>query len=71
MLAFRNAPPDQLRLHACWGNYPAAHHYDGPLVDILSLVYESKDWGAGVGDGQSSSNSGPKNDKRLKNAEVD
>ena len=40
--AIRNLPPDRVRLHVCWGNYPGTHHYDVPLADILPLVYEAK-----------------------------
>ena len=41
-VAIRNLPPDRVRLHACWGNYPGTHHYDVPLRDILPLIYEAK-----------------------------
>jgi 5-methyltetrahydropteroyltriglutamate--homocysteine methyltransferase len=40
--AIRNLPPDRVRLHACWGNYPGTHHYDVPLADILPLIYEAR-----------------------------
>jgi 5-methyltetrahydropteroyltriglutamate--homocysteine methyltransferase len=41
-LAIRHLPPDRVRLHACWGNYPGTHHHDVPLEDILPLIYEAK-----------------------------
>jgi 5-methyltetrahydropteroyltriglutamate--homocysteine methyltransferase len=41
-VAIRNLPPDRVRLHACWGNYPGTHHHDVPLLDILPLIYEAR-----------------------------
>src|SRR5499426_791155 len=32
--ALANVPPDQARLHLCWGNYEGPHHHDIPLGDI-------------------------------------
>ncbi len=40
--AIRNIPPDRVRLHVCWGNTEAPHHYDVALADILPLLYEAK-----------------------------
>ncbi len=40
--ALANIPPDQLRLHLCWGNYEGPHHYDVPLADIIDLVFEAR-----------------------------
>jgi 5-methyltetrahydropteroyltriglutamate--homocysteine methyltransferase len=40
--AIRDIPTDQVRLHACWGNYAGPHHHDVPLADILPLLYEAK-----------------------------
>jgi 5-methyltetrahydropteroyltriglutamate--homocysteine methyltransferase len=36
--ATRNIPTEQFRLHLCWGNYEASHHYDKPLKDIIEPV---------------------------------
>lgn len=36
--ATRDVPADQLRLHLCWGNYEAPHHYDMPLKDVIEPV---------------------------------
>ena len=33
-----NIPPEQLRLHLCWGNYEGPHHCDVPLADIIDIV---------------------------------
>ncbi len=40
--ALGNAPPEQLRLHLCWGNYEGPHHCDVPLEDILDLVFRAR-----------------------------
>jgi 5-methyltetrahydropteroyltriglutamate--homocysteine methyltransferase len=36
--ALRNIPPEQLRMHLCWGNYEGPHHYDVPFADIIDIV---------------------------------
>ncbi len=36
--ALRNIPPEQLRMHLCWGNYEGPHHCDVPLADIIDIV---------------------------------
>jgi 5-methyltetrahydropteroyltriglutamate--homocysteine methyltransferase len=40
--AVRNIPPERLRMHLCWGNYPGPHHCDVPLADIIDLVWTAK-----------------------------
>jgi 5-methyltetrahydropteroyltriglutamate--homocysteine methyltransferase len=35
-------PPEQLRMHVCWGNYEGPHHYDVPLAGIIDLVLEAR-----------------------------
>lgn len=40
--ATRNIPPDQLRMHLCWGNYEGPHHYDVPLADIIDVVFQAR-----------------------------
>jgi 5-methyltetrahydropteroyltriglutamate--homocysteine methyltransferase len=40
--ALRNIPPEQLRLHLCWGNYDGPHHRDVALADIIDLVFMAK-----------------------------
>jgi 5-methyltetrahydropteroyltriglutamate--homocysteine methyltransferase len=37
--ALRNIPPEQLRMHLCWGNYEGPHHCDVPLADIIDIVF--------------------------------
>jgi 5-methyltetrahydropteroyltriglutamate--homocysteine methyltransferase len=40
--AVKNIPPEQLRMHLCWGNYEGPHHYDVPLADIVDIVFSAK-----------------------------
>jgi 5-methyltetrahydropteroyltriglutamate--homocysteine methyltransferase len=40
--ALANVPPDQARVHLCWGNYEGPHHYDVPLVDIIDIVFAAR-----------------------------
>ena len=40
--ALANIPPEQLRIHVCWGNYEGPHHYDVPLADVIDLVFKAK-----------------------------
>jgi 5-methyltetrahydropteroyltriglutamate--homocysteine methyltransferase len=40
--ALANIPPEQLRLHLCWGNYEGPHHYDVPLADLLDIVFAAR-----------------------------
>jgi 5-methyltetrahydropteroyltriglutamate--homocysteine methyltransferase len=40
--ALANVPPEQARMHLCWGNYEGPHHYDVPLADILDLVLAAR-----------------------------
>jgi len=40
--AVRNIPPERLRMHLCWGNYPGPHHCDVPLAEIIDLVWTAK-----------------------------
>jgi 5-methyltetrahydropteroyltriglutamate--homocysteine methyltransferase len=40
--ALANIPPEQLRMHVCWGNYEGPHHHDVPLADILDIVLEAR-----------------------------
>jgi 5-methyltetrahydropteroyltriglutamate--homocysteine methyltransferase len=34
-------PPDQIRLHVCWGNYDGPHHLDVPLDAIIDVLAEA------------------------------
>jgi 5-methyltetrahydropteroyltriglutamate--homocysteine methyltransferase len=37
--ALARVPPEQARVHICWGNYEGPHHFDVPLADIIDLVF--------------------------------
>jgi 5-methyltetrahydropteroyltriglutamate--homocysteine methyltransferase len=43
--ALANVPPDQARVHLCWGNYEGPHHYDVALADILDVVFTARPTG--------------------------
>ena len=40
--ATRDVPPEQLRLHLCWGNYNGPHTEDIPLREIIAPVLKSR-----------------------------
>ena len=40
--ALANVPPEQIRMHVCWGNYEGPHHFDVPLSDIIDLVFAAR-----------------------------
>src|SRR5205807_4443231 len=35
-------PPEQLRMHICWGNYNGPHHRDVPLKDIADIILSAR-----------------------------
>ena len=37
--ALSNIPPEQVRMHLCWGNYEGPHHHDVALADIIDIVF--------------------------------
>jgi 5-methyltetrahydropteroyltriglutamate--homocysteine methyltransferase len=39
--ATKNIPPEQMRLHLCWGNYEGPHHLDVPMKDIVDIVLKT------------------------------
>jgi 5-methyltetrahydropteroyltriglutamate--homocysteine methyltransferase len=39
--ALDGIPPEQVRLHVCWGNYAGPHHKDVPLADIIGEVLKA------------------------------
>ena len=47
-LALANVPPEQSRLHLCWGNYEGPHHYDVALADIIDIVFTARPSGISV-----------------------
>jgi 5-methyltetrahydropteroyltriglutamate--homocysteine methyltransferase len=40
--ATRNIPPEQMRLHLCWGNYEGPHHCDVPFRDVIDIVFAAR-----------------------------
>ena len=40
--ALSNIPPEQLRMHVCWGNYEGPHHCDVPLADVIDIVFSAR-----------------------------
>ena len=40
--ALANVPPEQARLHLCWGNSEGPHHHDVPLASIIDLVFTAR-----------------------------
>lgn len=40
--ATRNIPPEQMRLHVCWGNYAGPHHKDVPLREIIQPILATR-----------------------------
>jgi 5-methyltetrahydropteroyltriglutamate--homocysteine methyltransferase len=43
--ALANIPPEQMRLHLCWGNYEGPHHCDVPLADIIDIAFRARPMG--------------------------
>jgi 5-methyltetrahydropteroyltriglutamate--homocysteine methyltransferase len=40
--ATRDIPPEDMRLHLCWGNYEGPHDHDVPIGDILDIVFAAR-----------------------------
>lgn len=40
--AVSNIPPEQMRIHLCWGNFEGPHHRDIPLKDIIDVVFMAR-----------------------------
>jgi 5-methyltetrahydropteroyltriglutamate--homocysteine methyltransferase len=40
--SIKNIPPEQVRLHLCWGNYEGPHNHDIPLREIIEPVLRSR-----------------------------
>ena len=40
--AISEIPPEQVRLHLCWGNYEGPHNHDIPLREIIEPVLKSR-----------------------------
>lgn len=40
--ALAGLPPEQLRLHMCWGNYEGPHHRDVAFADVIDIVFKAR-----------------------------
>lgn len=40
--AIADIPPEQIRLHACWGNRDGPHYHDVPCPDVLPVMYQAR-----------------------------
>ena len=40
--AVASIPPEQLRMHLCWGNYEGPHHCDVALADVIDIVFRAR-----------------------------
>src|SRR5262244_210542 len=39
--ALKTIPPEQVRIHVCWGNYEGPHHRDIALGDVIDIVLKA------------------------------
>ena len=35
-------PPEQARIHLCWGNYEGPHHHDVPLAEVIDIAFTAR-----------------------------
>ena len=40
--ALSDIPPDDVRMHLCWGNYEGPHHRDIPIEEIVGMVLKAR-----------------------------
>jgi 5-methyltetrahydropteroyltriglutamate--homocysteine methyltransferase len=40
--ATANIPPEQLRMHICWGNYEGPHDHDIPLERVIDIILRAR-----------------------------
>jgi 5-methyltetrahydropteroyltriglutamate--homocysteine methyltransferase len=40
--ATANIPPEQMRMHICWGNYEGPHDHDIPLERIIDIILQAR-----------------------------
>jgi 5-methyltetrahydropteroyltriglutamate--homocysteine methyltransferase len=40
--AVANIPPEQMRMHLCWGNYEGPHHCDVALADVIDIAFRAR-----------------------------
>jgi 5-methyltetrahydropteroyltriglutamate--homocysteine methyltransferase len=46
--ALSDIPPEQVRVHVCWGNYHGPHHRDVPLKEIIDLLLKIQGEGLSI-----------------------
>ncbi len=46
--ALADIPPEQVRMHVCWGNYEGPHHHDIGLRDIIDIVLKAHPAGLSI-----------------------
>ena len=39
--ALKTIPPEEVRIHVCWGNYEGPHHRDIALSDVIDIVLKA------------------------------
>jgi 5-methyltetrahydropteroyltriglutamate--homocysteine methyltransferase len=37
-----NIPPEQMRMHICWGNYEGPHDHDIPLERVMAIILKAR-----------------------------
>ncbi len=40
--ATANIPPEQMRMHICWGNYEGPHDHDIPLERVMDIILKAR-----------------------------
>jgi len=40
--ATRNIPPEAMRMHICWGNYPGPHTHDVPIREVADIIFSAR-----------------------------
>jgi len=43
--ALADVPPEQSRIHLCWGNYEGPHHHDVEIKEILDIILKARPQG--------------------------
>ena len=46
--ATRNIPPEQMRMHMCWGNYDGPHHHDIELAEMIDILLKMRPLGLSI-----------------------
>jgi len=46
--ATRDVPPEAMRMHVCWGNYPGPHNHDVPLRDVVDILLRARPAGISI-----------------------